>query len=73
MQGRIGTQPSKLHKKEENTDRSLYQIYLSKLNENMLKYNRYILFKENLNWLLLQVPDDFGMSRKTFRLFLYLN
>ena len=37
---------SKIHKKENNTDISLYQIYLSKLYENILKYYRLCLFKE---------------------------
>ena len=37
---------SKLWKNENNTDISLYRIYLPKLHENILKYYRLNLFKE---------------------------
>ena len=37
---------SKLRKNENNIDMSLYQTYLAKLHENILKYNRLNLFKE---------------------------
>ena len=37
---------SELCKNENNTDISLYPIYLPKLHENILKYNRLNLFKE---------------------------
>ena len=37
---------SKLRKNENNIEISLYQIYLSKLNKNILKYYRLNLFKE---------------------------
>ena len=37
---------SKWHKNENNTDNLLYQIYLPKLNENILKYSRLNLLKE---------------------------
>ena len=33
-------------RKNDNTDISLYQIYLPKLNENIFKCNRLNLFKE---------------------------
>ena len=36
---------SKLHKNENNTDISFYQIYLLGLHENILKYYRLNLFK----------------------------
>ena len=37
---------SKLHKNQNSTDTSLYQIYLPKLHEDTLKYYRLDLFKE---------------------------
>ena len=37
---------SKICRKEKNTDISLYQIYLSKLHESILKYYRLNLFQE---------------------------
>ena len=45
-QGAIGKFLSKLCKNENNTNISLYQIYLPKLQENILKYYRFNLFKE---------------------------
>ena len=44
--GVIGKLSSKFHKNENNIDISLYQIYLPKLHENILKYLRLNLFKE---------------------------
>ena len=36
----------KLHKNKDNTEILLYQIYLPKLHENILKYCRFTSFKE---------------------------
>ena len=36
----------KLYKNENNTDISLYHVYILKLHENILKYHRLDLFKE---------------------------
>ena len=38
---------SKINKNKNNTDISLYQIYLQKLHENILKYYRLNLFKKS--------------------------
>ena len=46
IQGVIDELSSKLHKNGNNYDISLYQIYLPKLYENILKYYRLNLFKE---------------------------
>ena len=42
----MGELLSKLRKKEHNTDTSIYQIYLPKLHESIMKYYRFNLFKE---------------------------
>ena len=42
----MGKLLSKLHKNENKTDNSLYQIYLLNLQKNILKYYRLNLFKE---------------------------
>ena len=42
----MGKPSSKLHKNENTTDITLYQIYLIKLHENILKYYRFNLFKQ---------------------------
>ena len=42
----MGKLSSKLHRNENNTDISFYQIYLPKLYESILKYYRLNLFKE---------------------------
>ena len=42
----MGKLLSKLCENENNTDTSLYQVYLPKLHENILKYYRLNLFKE---------------------------
>ena len=44
----MGKLLSKLCKNENNTDISLYLIYLPKLHENILKYYRLNLFKESI-------------------------
>ena len=42
----MSKEPSKLRKNHNNTDVSLYQIYLLKLQKNILKYNRLNLLQE---------------------------
>ena len=44
----MGKLSSKLRKKENNTDISLYQIYLLKLHENILEYYTLNSFKKSL-------------------------
>ena len=42
----MGKVLSKFHKNENNTEASLYKLYLPKLHENILKYYWSKLFKE---------------------------
>ena len=64
-QGAIGKFLSKLCKTENNTNISLYPIYLPKLHENILKYYRFNLFKEiaiDFNhslYMTLEILKDF--------------
>ena len=62
--------PSKFYKNENNTDISLYQLYLSKLNENILKYERWNLFKEiNISfnhWLQMILEFSESLSDNPF-------
>ena len=44
---------------------SITQVYLPKLYENILKTYRFNLFKEFVNWLQPQFPDDFRISYKS--------
>ena len=42
----MGKLPSKLCKNENNTDILIYQLYLPKLHENIVKYYKLNLFRE---------------------------
>ena len=46
VKGAMGKLTSKLHKNENYTEISLYQIYQPKLHENIKKFYRLNLFKE---------------------------
>ena len=63
---------SKICRNKNNTDISLYQIYFTKLHENILKL--LIKFIQN-NDLCLQplASDNFRISCKPFQQSLYLN
>ena len=63
----MGELMSKLHEHKNNTDIPLYQIYLSKLQEIILKSYRLNFFQRNRHWLLPQSPDDFGISCEPFQ------
>ena len=45
--GKLSSKLSKKKKKENNISVLLYQLYLPRFHENLLKYCRLFLFKEN--------------------------
>ena len=60
-------QLSQLCKYENNTDISLYQLYLTKLHENIFKYYRLHFFKEiAIGFNKGLQLDNFGISCKSF-------
>ena len=61
IQGAIGKLPSKLHKNENSTDLSLYQIYLQKLHENIWKY-----YRLNLSKITIGFNHKFHMTSEPF-------